>query len=105
MSDTKLVGKIIGEAELSQLSPLGRILEENRNPTKKAAWRKVFFVSLSLVVALSLLVPNLHPHFVVDKYPGFWPVFALVVGVSMIFLVKKIVQPLIKRPEDYYGDI
>lgn len=111
MSTPKPVENIVCEADLTklkklkQLSPLGRILEDNRSCVKRSMWRKVFFAGLTILVVLNFVVPNLHPHFGVDKYPGFWPAFGLIVGVIMIYLVKKIVQPLIKRPEDYYGDL
>ena len=105
MSNPKPMDKIASEADLKKLSPLGRVLEENRSCDKVKIWRMLFFAVLAILVVLNFVVPNLHPHFVVDKYPGFWPVFGLVVGVIMIFLVKKIIQPLIKRPEDYYGDL
>ncbi len=87
------------------LEGLGRILEDNRTPERRRTWRLVLFCVLGLTVVLNVLVPNHHPHFGVDVYPGFWPVFGLGIGLVMVFFVKKIVQPLIKRPEDYYGDI
>ncbi|MDR1046099.1 MAG: hypothetical protein LBP33_13490 [Candidatus Adiutrix sp.] len=83
----------------------GAWLEERRRPEERRFWRLFFFGLLGLVLLLSLLAPNHHPHFVVDAYPAFWPVFGLGVGLLMVFFVKKIVQPLIKRPEDYYGDL
>ncbi|MDL2259922.1 hypothetical protein LJB99_03485 [Deltaproteobacteria bacterium OttesenSCG-928-K17] len=93
------------EAELAALSPFGRWLEENRAPGRRSMWRLAMFGLLALLLALNFVVPNHHPHFEIDDIPGFWPAFGLGLGVIMIFLVKKIVQPLIKRPEDYYGDL
>lgn len=93
------------EAQLQALSPLGRWLEENRAPERRSVWLKVFFGLLALLVALNFVVPNHHPHFEIDDIPGFWPVFGFGLGLVMIFLVKKIVQPIIKRSEDYYGDL
>ena len=91
--------------DLARLDGLGRFLEENRTPEKRRSWKLVFFGVLGLLVVLNLVVRNHQPHFEIDWIPGFWPVFGLTVGVVMIFFVKKIVQPLIKRPEDYYGDL
>ncbi|MGL4208802.1 MAG: hypothetical protein ACRCTY_05390 [Candidatus Adiutrix sp.] len=88
-----------------QLSPLGKWLEKNKSPNLCLLWRKIFFVALALVAAISLFVPNKHPHFGLDAYPMFWPLFGLGVGLLMIFLVKKIIQPLIKRAEDHYGEL
>ena len=90
----------------AEITPLGRWLEDNRTPERLAVWKKVFFGLLALMVVLNLIVPNHHPHFAgMDAVPGFWPAISFVMGVAMIFFVKKIVQPLIKRPEDYYGDL
>ena len=95
--------------DLSGLSGLGGFLEENRSPERAALWKKVFFGILGALLLINIIMflvsPNHHPHFVFDVYPGFWAVFGLGVGLVMVFVVKKIVQPLIKRPEDYYGDL
>jgi len=101
----KTTDTIQHQASLAELSPLGRWLEENRQPGRLAIWKKIMFGILALLVVLNLVIPNHHPHFGVDSAPGFWPAFSFVMGVAMIFFVKKIVQPLIKRPEDYYGDL
>lgn len=90
----------------SGLCPLGRWLEDNRSAPRLGAWKMLFFGLLALMVVLNFVVSNHHPHFAeMDALPGFWPVISFVMGVAMIFLVKKIVQPFIKRPEDYYGDL
>lgn len=91
--------------EPGRLGSPGRFLEGNRAPGRRRVWRVLLFVVLALLVALNIVVPNHHPHFGVDQTPGFWPVFSFFMGIAMIFFVKKIVQPLIKRPEDHYGDL
>lgn len=60
---------------------------------------------LAALIALNFFYNTDDPHFYYDQYPGFWPVFGLVAGLVMILVMKKIVQPLIKRKEDFYGDI
>lgn len=94
-----------GSLEKTELSALGRCLLANSAPEKLGMWRRVMFAVLGLLVVLNIFVANHHPHFVIDRVPGFWPVFGFLVGVVMVFFVKKIVQPLIKRPEDYYADL
>ncbi len=104
MSDQNM-NRTGGSPENVELSALGRCLKANSAPEKAKAWRTVMFVVLGLLVVLNLFIPNHPPHFGVDRVPGFWPAFGFFVGVVMVFFVKKIVQPLIKRPEDYYGDL
>jgi hypothetical protein len=85
--------------------PLGRFLDSQLAPEKLRFWRRLFWAALALPVLLSLVVKNHHPHFGLDAYPMFWPLFGLLAGIILIFAVKKILQPAIKRPEDHYGDL
>jgi hypothetical protein len=92
------------EADFASLSPLGRCLEKNR--AGAALWKKIFLVFLALLALANFYLRPYEPHFGLDSYPLFWPVFGLGAGVIMVFLVKKILQPFfIERPEDYYGDL
>lgn len=82
---------------------LGKILLEQLR--KRGQWLRALFSVLAALVALNLFVRPRDPHFVFDAYPGFWAAFGLGVGVVMVFVMKKIVQPLIVRKEDHYNDI
>jgi peptidoglycan/LPS O-acetylase OafA/YrhL len=84
---------------------LGRFLASQLAPGRPKVWRNLFLAILLVVAVLGVVVPNHHPHFGYDAYPLFWPVFGLGAGLVLIFVVKKIIQPLIKRPEDHYGDL
>lgn len=62
----------------------------------------LWFLGLAGLVAANLF---LRPHvaeFVLDAYPGFWPAFGLIVGLALVIVMKKIVQPMISRGDDYY---
>lgn len=72
---------------------------------RRAHWLKAFFVVLAVLAACNVIVRPSDPHFVLDAFPGFWAAFGLGVGVVMVLVMKKIIQPLIVRNEDYYGDI
>ena len=72
---------------------------------QRGLWLMLFFGILALLVILNLFIQPHHPHFGVDAIPGFWAVFGLGVGLVMVYVMKRIVQPLIVRSEDYYGDI
>lgn len=82
---------------------LGKILLEQAK--KRGQWLRALFSVLAALVALNLFLRPHEPHFVLDAWPGFWAVFGLGVGAVMVFVMKKIVQPLIVRKEDHYNDI
>ena len=65
----------------------------------------LWFAVLGFLLFLNIFIHPHHPHFGVDAYWGFWAVFGLGVGVIMVYVMKRIIQPLIVRKEDYYGDI
>ncbi len=81
----------------------GKILEETRNKT--AFWRYLFYLVLAVLVGANFFIHPHHPHFGLDRYPGFFALFGLSAGFAMVWLMKKIVQPLIARKEDFYGDL
>ena len=68
-------------------------------------WALAWAGVMALFLFLNIFIHPHHPHFVVDAYWGFWAVFGLGVGLVMVYVMKRIVQPLIVRKEDYYGDI
>jgi hypothetical protein len=77
-------------------------------PQKRAASRfrlAAFLAGLAGLAVLNLFLRPSHPHFGLDALPLFWPLFGLGVGLVMVLAVKKIIQPLIVRKEDYYDDL
>lgn len=85
------------------MNGLGGFLERQREHA--GAWLKVMYLALAALLGLNLLIGPHEPHFGLDAYPGFWAGFGLVVGLVMVFVMKRIIQPLIVRREDYYGDL
>lgn len=67
-------------------------------------WRMFFFAILAGLVGANFFIHPHVPHFGLDAYPGFFAGFGLIVGLIMVLVMKKIVQPLIARKEDFYGD-
>jgi p-aminobenzoyl-glutamate transporter AbgT len=92
-------------SEERKTGSVGKFLNDQLTPEKKRSWKIAFFAILAVVALLNLIIRTGAPHFGLDAYPFFWAAFGLVIGVAMVFLVKKIIQPLIKRSEDYYGDL
>lgn len=80
---------------------LGAWLDQAR--ANAQAWKKALFIVLAALVALNLFITTHHPHFAGEGLPGFWAVFALVATVVMVFVLKKIVYPMLARPEDDNG--
>lgn len=44
------------------------------------------------------------PHFEIDGWPGFWPLFGFICATAMILVLKKIVAKVLGRREDFYAD-
>ncbi len=81
---------------------LGGLLAKWRDNAK--TWKYIFFAVLIVLLILNVPFVTHHPHFGLDKYPGFFAAFGLFVGLGMVIIMKKVVQPFIKRREDFYGD-
>ncbi len=64
--------------------------------------KKLFFAALGLLVVSNFFILPDHPHFGVEKIPGFWAVFGTAVGVLFVLFLKKVVFPLIGKSEDFY---
>jgi hypothetical protein len=65
-------------------------------------WKIGFFVFLALAVGANFIVHPHHGEYGPDVYPAFWAVFGLLVTVAMVFVMKKIVQPMLVRPEEKF---
>jgi len=68
-------------------------------------WLLLWFGVMGFLLLLNIFIRPEHPHFVLDSYWPFWAVFGLGIGCLMVYVMKRIIQPLIVRKEDYYGDI
>jgi hypothetical protein len=77
---------------------LGNFLDRMRRQYV-GAWKLALFVFLGAAVAVNFVIRPHEAEYVLDTLPGFWAVFGLGVAVTMVFLMKKIVQPLLVRPE------
>ncbi len=82
---------------------LGGLLAKWRDNWK--TWRIIFFAVLIVMVVLNFFIHSHHGHFWhLDEIPEFFAVFGIIVGLAMVIIMKKIIQPFIAREEDYYGD-
>jgi drug/metabolite transporter (DMT)-like permease len=76
---------------------LGNWLENARE--KSGTLKILLYVVLATLVGLSLVIPH-EAEFPAEKLPGFWALFALIGTVVMIVVLKKIVYPILARPEE-----
>ena len=97
------VKKMLLDAMKENSSLLGSIIQVLNGMT--LVLLLLWFTVLAFLLFLNIFIHPHHPHFGVDAYWGFWAVFGLGVGVIMVYVMKRIIQPLIVRKEDYYGDI
>lgn len=82
------------------MNGIGKTLQNMRGYGK--IWLFLFFAVLAVLVGLNFVIHPHHPHFGLDKFAGFFAGFGLFVGLGMVIIMKKLIQPLIARDEDYY---
>jgi hypothetical protein len=61
-----------------------------------------FVIALALTVLGEYLVDR-HPHFTLDRLPGFYAIYGLLACAGLILVAKLIALPL-KRVDTYYED-
>jgi len=61
-----------------------------------------FFVCLGVLLALNLFILPHHPHFGLEKIPGFWALFGLAGAVLLTRLAKGAAHTFLGKDEDYY---
>ena len=67
-------------------------------------FRALFFFALVALIALNAVILPHEAEFGADSYPGFWAAYALAASIVMIFVLKKIVYPMLARPEKEESD-
>jgi hypothetical protein len=77
----------------------GNILDQMRWKYAKA-WKIGLFVFLAAIVAVNFSIRPHEAEYRFDIYPGFWAAFGLSTTVLMVWIMKKVIQPRIKRPEE-----
>ncbi len=64
--------------------------------------KKLMFISLGVLVLLNVLIQSPHPHFDLEKLPGFWALFGLIGAVVLGKLAKGAAHTFLGKDEDYY---
>ena len=82
----------------------GNFLDRMRKGRTVRAWKIGLFVFLGAALTVNFFVYPHQAQYFIDNYPGYWALFGLLVSVAMILVMKKIVYPLLKGPEDKDDD-
>ncbi len=65
-------------------------------------FRTLLFGVIAVLIGLNLIITVHHPHFELERYPGFWVVFGLAGAVIMTLVLKKVIFHIIGKQEDFY---
>ncbi len=80
---------------------LGRLFEKLAD--NATLLKYLWWAFLALLLLLNLFIrPEHHMDFEWEKIPGAWAIFGLVGSILLILFMKKVVYPLIAKPEGYY---
>ena len=88
------------EPEHTRDQPAGQPMEHQEGGAK--GLKKLMFVSLGVLVLLNVFIQAPHPHFDLEKLPGFWALFGLIVAVVLGKLAKGAAHTFLGKDEDYY---
>ncbi|PIP37069.1 MAG: hypothetical protein COX19_17575 [Desulfobacterales bacterium CG23_combo_of_CG06-09_8_20_14_all_51_8] len=77
-----------------------RLLKWARDHHPILKW--LLFGWLAALVAANIFILPHHPHFALEKFPGFWAIFGAGCGLAFVVILKKIIFLMISRPEDFY---
>jgi len=64
--------------------------------------RNLMFASLGLLVVLNLFITPHHPHFGLEKIPGFWALFGLLGAVILAKGAKGAAHTFLGKEEEFY---
>ncbi len=78
----------------------GNIFSRQRD--KLFFWKKIFYAVLILLLLLNIVIRVHHPHFGLEKIPGFWAVFGLAGALVLGKLSKAAAHTILGRNEDFY---
>lgn len=57
--------------------------------------RRAFPILLAVLAALGFVIRPEHPHLEAEKFPLFWPLFAFVVCLALLFVAKRVAYPML----------
>jgi hypothetical protein len=94
-------GKFWDDEFLGQLERIETM--ENHTQNKGSSMvKKIFFAALAVLMVLNLFILPHSPHFVIDKFPGFWAIFGLLFAVILARLAKGAAHTFLGKSEDFY---
>jgi hypothetical protein len=91
----------MGHDSKPMLAPTG-VLPAGKSQGLRRKLRNLMFVSLGLLVVLNLFITPHHPHFGLEKFPGFWALFGLLGAVILAKGAKGAAHTFLGKDEDFY---
>jgi uncharacterized membrane protein HdeD (DUF308 family) len=85
---------------MSFTTTFSRLLIKARD--NASLWKKAMFTVLGILVGINVFLHPHHAHFALETKVGFWALFGVVVSVALVLVLKKIIYPLINKPEAFY---
>ena len=72
-------------------------------PSKLVSTLKwLFFGELGLLIVQNHFIQNHHPHFALEKFPGFWAFFGLAVALVLGRVAKGLAHTVLGKDESFY---
>jgi len=81
---------------------IGNYLEDQRQKT--SFWKKFLYAILIVLVGLNLFIYTHHPHFSLEKLPGFWAVFGVIAAILLAKFAKGASHTILGKHEDFYDN-
>jgi len=82
------------------MSNLGKLFVKARENT--SFWGNIFYTILFILVALNIFIIPHHPHFELEKIPGFWALFGTIATIALTKICKGAAHTFLGKDEDFY---
>ena len=64
--------------------------------------KKAMYTVLVLLVLLNIFILPHHPHFALEKIPGFWAIFGAVIAIALARVAKGAAHTFLGKDVDFY---
>jgi uncharacterized membrane protein HdeD (DUF308 family) len=82
------------------MSNLGKLFVKARENV--SFWGNIFYTILFILVVLNIFIVPHHPHFELEKFPGFWALFGCLAAIALTKICKGAAHTFLGKDEDFY---